>query len=240
MRPVRSRRRGPRLPRRRDGGFTLIEVLLAMTLIGLILAMAYSGLSTGARAVASGEKLVDRSNHLRIVHQFVRRQLALAMPLQIPAEDALDDEQLVYFEGDDRGVHFAGPMPGHLGAGGPHEQRLFVEPGPDGLELLFEHRVLSREEDWPEEEPRDPIVLLEGIARAEFSYLLLDEDGEPEWLDAWEEPSVLPVAVRVAIELEAHTRLSWPTLEVRPRIDAASARRQVDRPFVLPTNRGRD
>ncbi len=218
-------------------GFTLIEVLIAMTLFGLIMLMAYSGLRTGSRAVASGEDLVDRSNHLRIVHQFVRRQLSLAMPLSITPEDAIDEDELVYFEGDDRMIHFAGPMPGYLSSGGAHEQRIFVEPGPNGFELLFEHKVLSRGDEEFEDEERDPVVLLSGIRRAEINFLLLDEDGEQEWLSEWEETSQLPVAIRVELELEPSTRLTWPTLSVRPMIDATASRRQLDRPFLLPNLR---
>ncbi|MEM9301833.1 MAG: prepilin-type N-terminal cleavage/methylation domain-containing protein [Pseudomonadota bacterium] len=221
----------------RQAGFTLVEILLAMTLVGLILAMAYGGLSTSAKAVDRGQDVVDRSNHLRIVHQFTRRQLAQAMPLQIEPEDALDEDQLVYFEGDDRMVHFAAPMPGYLSSGGPHDQKLFFDSGPNGLELLFEHKVIVRDEDWVEEEERDPVVLLDGIRRGQFSFMLLDEDGEPEWVEDWEDPALLPVAIRVEIEMEPSTRIHWPTLDVRPVIDTASARRQLDRPFVLPGGR---
>lgn len=224
---------------RSEGGFTLVEMLLAMTLVALILGMAYGGLRTAAKAVDRGEALVDRINRMRIVHQFVRNQLRAIMPLQIPPLDEIDDEQLVYFEGDESSIHFAGPMPGYLSSGGPHEQRLYLDRGPDGdLELLFEHSVLARDADWPAGEPRDPVVLLGGIRAARFAYLGLDDDGLAEdWVDEWDDPAVLPLMVRVDVEMDRSTRMVWPLLEVRPVLDGASAGRQLQRPFLLPSSR---
>ena len=226
----------------RQHGFTLVEMLLAMTLVALILGMAYGGLRTAAKAVDRGEALVDRINRMRIVHQFVRGQLRAIMPLQIPPEDEIDDEQLVYFEGDTESVHFAGPMPGYLSNGGPHEQRLYFDRSPDGgLELLFEHTVLARDADWPEGEPREPVALLGGIRDGRFQYLTLDDEGLPaEWVDEWDDPATLPVMVRLDIEMDPSSRLVWPLLDVRPVLDGASAGRQLQRPFLLPSSRKDD
>ncbi|MDX1626808.1 MAG: prepilin-type N-terminal cleavage/methylation domain-containing protein, partial [Wenzhouxiangellaceae bacterium] len=62
-------------------GFTLVELLVATALIGLIMAMAYGGFRAGIRASDSGEALIERTNRLRVVHDFVRRQLSQARPL---------------------------------------------------------------------------------------------------------------------------------------------------------------
>lgn len=220
----------------RQRGFTLVEVLLAMIIVSLILVGAYSGLRTGTRAVDRGEQVVDLNNHLRIVSRFLRTQMMQMMPLQIPSDDAFEDNSVVFFEGDDRGMRFAGPMPGYLSNGGPHEQRIFIDRG----ELLFEHSVLNHEEEWRMGEPRDPVVLLSGIDRARFEYLAPPEgdEEEPVWVSDWETPSVLPMMIRLEIDMDPETRVVWPTMEVRPRIDAATAGRRLDRPFVLPTRGG--
>lgn len=217
-------------------GFTLVEVLIAMTLVSMILVMAYSGLSAGTRAVSRGEEIVDRMNHLRIVQTFLRRQISNMMPLQIRSDEVIEGQEYIYFEADDRSLRFAGPMPGYLSNGGPHEQRIFV----DGGDLLFEHRVLVADADWVDPEPRDPIVLLEGLASARFEYLIQSEDGEDfEWRSDWEEPTLLPLMVRLDIELDRELRVTWPLMEIRPRIDGAGTGQRSTRPFVLPTSRDR-
>lgn len=70
-------------PRLRAAGFTLIEVLLAITLVSLIMAMAYGGFRASIRATTSGEALIEETNRLRITHQFVRTQLSQALSLVI-------------------------------------------------------------------------------------------------------------------------------------------------------------
>ena len=212
----------------RQRGFTLIELLVAITLLSLIMVMAYQGLRVGTRSVDQGEALVDRTNRLRVVHQFLRTQLARAMPLAMKSAD-IDDQQLaVIFEGDDESMRFVAPMPGYLGHGGPHEQHLRLARGENGLELLFAHRLLHalNDADPMRDTDRPPIVLLDGIKAGRFSYLSLDEEGQAtQWTSDWEDPSVSPVMVRVELEMTAESRIVWPTLEVAPLIDGAAVRR---------------
>ena len=83
---------------------------------------------------------------------------------------------------------------------------------------------------------RPPIVLLDGIERGHFSYLTLDEEGEPtDWIDDWEDPSVSPVMIRVELQMSDNSRLVWPTLEVAPLIDGAAARRNRSITNLQPT-----
>jgi general secretion pathway protein J len=189
-------------------GFTLIELILAITLLSMVLAMAYQGLSAGARAVDQGEALIDRTNRLRVVHQFLRNQLSRAMPLAMRHDEG-DNTLVVIFEGDDESMSFVAPMPGYLGHGGPHEQYLKFERGDNGYELLFGHRLLhSEDENDPLADPnRPPTVLLDQIAEGTFTYLTLDDEGNPtEWLDEWEDLSISPVMVRIEIEMQDEAR----------------------------------
>lgn len=214
----------------RQRGFTLVEIILAIALLGMILAMAYQGFRAGAASVDRGEALVDRTNRLRVVHQFLRTQLSRAMPLAMRHEDGEDETRIVIFEGDEETMRFVAPMPGYLGHGGPHEQYLAFERGDDGIELLFGHRLLHSEDDNdPLADPdRPPTVLLDQIGEGRFSYLTLDDEGNPtEWVDEWEDPSISPVMVRIEIDMEHRARIVWPTLEVAPLIDGAAARRSV-------------
>lgn len=219
-------------------GFTLIELLVAISLLGLIMVMAYQGFSIGTRSVDQGEALVDRTNRLRVVHQFLRNQLTRAMPLAMKSQE-LDDQQLtVIFEGDERSMRFVAPMPGYLGHGGPHEQYLQLVRGKNDLELLFSHRLLNAfdDEDLRDNKERPPIVLLDGIEAGHFSYLTLDEEGDPtDWNEEWEDPAVSPVMVRIELEMNAESRITWPILDVAPLIDGAAARRNRNITNLRPT-----
>jgi prepilin-type N-terminal cleavage/methylation domain-containing protein len=60
-------------------GFTLLELVVAITLMGLVLVVLYSGFAAGLNGWDSGEQRAEASNRLRLVQEFLRRQLAQSM-----------------------------------------------------------------------------------------------------------------------------------------------------------------
>ena len=150
-------------PNRTAGGFTLVELLLAITLMSMLLALAYGGLRAATQASERGQVMLEASGQIRTTHQFIRRQLNQMQPLPFGVMDDLDDTRVV-FEGSGRHIQFVAPMPGYLGKGGPQVQLLQITQGAEGDELLFSHALLLGF-DPDRLFDREPIVLLEGIDR---------------------------------------------------------------------------
>lgn len=209
---------GPVMHRHRQGGFTLVELLLAITLMAMLLGLAYGGLRAASRSTTSGQELLEESGTIRVTHQFVRRQINQMQPLPF---DLTDDngETRVIFNGDSRRIQFVAPMPGYLGQGGPQVQVIELANGPDGLDLLFNHQLLQGFDPYYAF-PRDPIVLMEGIESAQFEFLAKDENGELlGWVSAWDTPDMLPVAVRLDLDLGEDSRSVWPLMATGIRVD---------------------
>lgn len=204
---------------RAQSGFTLIELLLATVLIGLIMAMAYGGFRASVRATSSGEQLIEETNRLRVVHQFLRRQISHARPLIIEAEE----DQIIRFEGEAERIRFIAAMPGYLGFGGPYVQELRVEPGEVGMDLVFAFAMLNGYE--PGDLDREaPITLLEDIGRAEFEFLGYDEDGESVfWSDFWEAADQIPLSVSLRLGMQRDNGLFFPELVTPVVIDSGGA-----------------
>jgi general secretion pathway protein J len=206
-------RRFPVRPRGGPGpaaGFTLIEVVLAMILVGLIMAIAVGGIRMSRKAAESGERRVESTNSIRVTQEFLRKQFSRTLPLAF-ATDRAEGRNFV-FEGDDREITFVAPMPGYLSSGGPYVQMLSIERG----ELRFQHRMLLSEED----DEAEPVVLLDRIRRGRFEYRGIDDQGRlSDWDDEWEDPSRTPMMVRLSLEFERNSGLTWPTLEVPLLID---------------------
>ncbi len=223
-------------------GFTLIELLLAITLLGLILTMAYSGLSSSTRAVDRGEDYIDRINRVRLVQQFIRNQLSRALPLIMADQDRADDDvaNTIIFEGEGEMMRWVAPMPGYLGRGGPHEQVLAIQRGENGNNLVYAFKLLGSNEDYePLDNPdRPPVILIEGVASGQFQYMSVDDENEPtDWMDDWEDPSLSPLVVRIDLDMNAETRIDWPTLDVAPLIDGMTTR---NNPNILVPGSGID
>jgi general secretion pathway protein J len=201
-----------------SAGFTLVELLLAITLMSILLGLTYSGLRAATRSSERGEELLAAAGELRAAHQFVRRQLNQMLPLPFAVTDGGEEIRIV-FEGDASRIQYVAPMPGYLGTGGPQVQLLELVRGDDGDVLQFNHALLQGfEQDRLFD--RDPVILLEGVDSAGFEFLGRDPEGElTGWTSSWGQLGVLPVAVRLNIEFSGELNLGWPDLVAGVRLD---------------------
>ncbi len=205
---------------KRADGFTLVEVLLALVLMGMLLSLAYGGLRASTRAADKGQAILEQSGQIRMAHQFVRKQLNQMAFLGF-AENETDGGRIV-FEGDARKIRFVAPMPGYLGFGGPQVQELALVPGKDGDELVLSHALLQGFEEQNLYQ-REPIVLVDKIESGEFSFLGRDEQGElTTWVSQWDQPGVLPASVSLDIEFTEEVYLKWPLLTASVRVDSSA------------------
>jgi len=201
-------------------GFTLVELLLAITLMSILLALTYTGLRAATRSSERGELMLAAGGEMRASHQFVRRQLNQMLPLPFEVTDSVDAVRIV-FMGDARSIQYVAPMPGYLGSGGPQVQLIELTSGDDSV-LQFSHALLQGYEDERLFD-RDPVILLENVRSGGFEFLGLDEDGEPAgWTSSWDQPDLLPLAVRLNVEFAGDVRLLWPELVARVRIDESA------------------
>ena len=203
----------------RTAGFTLVELLLAITLMSILLALTYGGLRAATRSSVQGEKILAATGELRATHQFLRRQLNQMLPLAYTVADG-NEELRIVFEGETRSIKYVAPMPGYLGVGGPQVQLVELMRSDNGESVLqFSHSLLQGfEEEYLYD--RDPVILLEGVTSAEFEFLGMDEQGELSgWTANWDQPGTLPVAVRLNVEFSEGSNLNWPELVAGVKVD---------------------
>lgn len=206
-------------PRGYASGFTLVELLLAITLMSILLGLTYTGLRAATRSSQRGELMLAAGGELRASHQFIRRQLNQMLPLTFAETDDAEELRTV-FEGDATHIKYVAPMPGYLGAGGPQVQLVEVVNGENNeLVIQFSHALLQ---GFSEDRlyDRDPVILLEGVSSAGFEFLAKDEEGELiGWTTVWDQPEILPVAVRLDLKFSDGLSLRWPDLVAGVRVD---------------------
>ncbi len=210
-------------PSFKSSGFTLLELLLAILLLSLLMAGAYAGLSTASKSVVSGEALIDRTNRVRVAQEFLRRQLRNALALNYQIQSTTGESRV--FEGESDTVRFVSPMPGYLSNGGAYVQTLWLRSGRGGRELVFAFQMLNGyEADTGDESERDPVILIEGIQSGGFEFRGVDENGKmSDWKGDWDNPSVLPSAVRLKLRMSDESRYVWPDVEVAVLTNASAA-----------------
>lgn len=214
--------RRQRSSRTTHGGFTLIEVMLAITLLALLLAGTFGAIRTTVRGMHSGEAAVDRTSLIRSTQRFLRRQISGILPLAY-GEDTTGAR--IVFEGGPKSMRFVAAMPGYLSNGGPYVQTLELKGGgSSGRELVFSNEMLNGF-DLDDGKPSDaePVVLLNQIRDGKFEYRTLDEDGElADWSDKWDDPTVTPIMVRVRLTMTDKAQVTFPDLDVPLLIDVSS------------------
>ncbi|AUN95756.1 prepilin-type N-terminal cleavage/methylation domain-containing protein [Pseudazoarcus pumilus] len=205
--------------RRRDRGFTLIEVLIALTLLALVMLGLVSALSTFGRTASSMETRFERSDEARLVSEFLRGAIGR---VSTRAQMRVDDGPMrPMFEGTASELRWVGVMPARHGAGGLHHFRLFVMQDAAGPALALQYLPYVGGERMPDWNSASSRVLAEDLRAFDIAYA---GEDEAQWFAQWLGEDEVPRALRLAID----TRQSlWPELVVRPRPTGGRGRTQV-------------
>jgi general secretion pathway protein J len=205
--------------RKHAQGFTLVEVVVATTLLALGLAIAFGTMRGASQATAKAEASAQRVQRLRAAQNFLRLQLSSALP--VPFEFDSENGAATFLRVTPGKLEFVGTMPGYLARGGAYKQTLELVRGEDGQQLRFQHQQLTS--DGVADPERDPVVLLDGIADGTLEVRTVDEQGKPgAWQQRWDVSAQLPPQARIRLRFR-DARRAWPEMVVAMRLGAAYA-----------------
>lgn len=84
-------------------GFTLLELLISITLIGIIVVILAGAMRLGSRSIASGEKKIEQLDRLRATINFLDSQIQSLLPISREVEG----ETKTYFVGERELLQFS-------------------------------------------------------------------------------------------------------------------------------------
>jgi prepilin-type N-terminal cleavage/methylation domain-containing protein len=183
----------------KSAGFTLLELMIALVLTGLLALVAYTSLSLSLKAMRHGKGAAEQVQELRVSETILRRSLSSAVRGSLKTR--------LYFIGNAREMRFFTPVPLEAyNMGGIYHWRILA-----GQEES-DHAVLAVEQTKNVNWFRDPEgveirqILMGQLANLRFAY----GQGDKEY-KTWDAETAksLPDWVRVYLTPKGRDRMVW-------------------------------
>lgn len=226
----------------RQDGFTLIEVLIAMTLLSIMVVLLFSSLKICAQSWEQGENKIAEVNEVAVVYNFFQRHLSAAMPVSndfaqngmdaagqpginstIAAGAAIESKGKNFsFQGKRNSLQFVSVFPASAGRAGM--QMFSIQPEREGKDQVVKVTLtpffpLAEGEEWNPEE----VVLLKHVSDFELSYFgpTVEDGSKSAWQDEWLEKEVQPKLVK--ININTSDGVFWPEMIIELKVAGAGA-----------------
>lgn len=215
---------------RRTRGFTLLELLVALTVFTVLAGLVYGMVRLGSRSWQDGMARIEAAEAMRIGWRFVQDSLGDSRP-----EPTGDPEVPgVRFTGAAAAVEYVANLPVYLGTGGLHLLTLGLARGaaPDERWLVLRRVPLALDttgQRVPDLARAQEVVLADDLEALQFRYYgQVEGDEAPRWHWEWRGQQTLPTLIRVDVGLTGDR--VWPVLVARPRFAQPHAEPVAPRP----------
>lgn len=191
-------------------GFTLVEIMVAMSLLALIIV----GLGATLRTFALSEQRIDqrleRADALRVSVNFIRTTLnRVSVRTIAPSLDPTAQKFL--FKASPNTLEWVGIMPARYGAGGRYFFRLAIEPVGSESALVLRLAPWTDTNTFPDWRQTENRVLVNAVTQISFQYANPPLNGGG-WTPDWQIKDKLPTQIRLNVQTVAGP---WPELTFR-------------------------
>ena len=189
----------------RERGFTLLEVLVALVVLGFVVAGLGEGLRFGLRATERQERFAAEHGDIEAVDGLLRRLVTQMDPgtSRTPAK-LVGNASAVAFTTD------LGSAASAL-ATTQADVRLAVEAG----RLVLSWRPVLHAVRFTPAPPPERAVLLERVEGMSLSYWGAEDGQSPGWRGTWSQ-NTLPLMVRIRLMFPDGSGRHWPDIVAGP------------------------
>jgi general secretion pathway protein J len=195
---------------KRSGGFTLVELLVAIMILTLFMTASMGAVRIASRSWAAGQERSDTTEEMRATADFLRRQFAQLLFLTIGE----GDEQRLLFIADQKHVRFVAPAPQYSQGAGLITYILTAEAIEEDNALTLRYAPFDPGSDELSNDYfSEPVVLATGFDGIGFQfYGAPTQDDDTEWRASWEEDAEnYPKAIIIRTRSEPGAD-GWPDL----------------------------
>ena len=169
-------------------GFTLLELIISIALIGLIVLIIVGAMRLAAQSTESGEKKTESLERMRASFSIIDSQIQSYTPLTYE-ENAV---KKYYFKGEPQSMQFSTNFSLWGGEKGYVLVTYTVKTGDNGKQVLFASENVVGMEGIRETK------LLDAFERIYFEYFFKDPTEEKgSWVERWTDTTGIPEKVRL-------------------------------------------
>lgn len=202
----------------KNTGFSLMELLIAITILGFILTLLFAAFRFAQRSWDAAEQRIEKTSQAQIGRQFLTNLITQASPLVWKNSP----EKYVAFSGTTTAIRLVTELPAHFDGGGLQQVALMVETDEAISSLIFSNAPLNREViDFDVQSNDNSHVIIEKAKKIVFSYYGPEKTGPVPtaeapsvWTNKWEKTEQLPKLIRIQFETDP----PWPDLFISPMI----------------------
>jgi prepilin-type N-terminal cleavage/methylation domain-containing protein len=219
--------------RTQEAGFSLIELLVSLALLGMVAAILASGLSLGQGSWRRSEEKAQASRTMFDAQTALRRLIENMQPLRSGSQRSGSQGLRSQASGsqasgsqDSRAIEFRGsadeldgivPLPPHIGLGGLYRLHLFRNRSARRLDLSL-HAYEPRSEAASGVDETGLTTLASEIDSLELRYFGKAKGEEtPNWRNEWQDQEELPSLISIKVKGEK-IGVVWPELLIAPRV----------------------
>lgn len=195
---------------RDSGGFTLLELLVAVAILSLFVATTFGAVRTASRSLDAGLQRADATEQMRSVADFLRRQLAQLAAMRVPG----GDEERIAFHGEAERLRFIAPAPQHAPGAGLLVFELELTKADGRTSLAISSAPFDPGSGaFDHVETASRMLLVPDLGNAAFDYFGAEFEKDPvSWKPAWmADAQRYPAMVRLRAE-DSQRPAAWPEL----------------------------
>ena len=190
-----------RPPKGRSSGFTLVELLVALTIMAITAGLLANSLRFSLGTAAKVESRIESIESLHQSQRALRRQVQLALPIY--RADG-DEPPSLDFAASASQLDFVAPLPGLDTGGLLYRISLRIEEPlrreANQARVIMSYRLYL---DGTQGRSYDPdtreVVLMDGFSSASFSYRDTLRRNAGSWTEEWQRQDRLPDLVQLTV-----------------------------------------
>lgn len=178
------------MKRTANKGFTLLELMISITIFTIILLIIFGAVRLGYRSIEKAERTIELLERLRTSITIIESQFQSQIPLTYEE----NGEKRLYFIGQKESIQFTTNYSAWSGQRGYVRVVYNIEPDPNGRKALYltENTILL--------DDSRKTMLLNDLEEISFHYFYKEPQNlDGEWRDEWTETNFLPEKVTINI-----------------------------------------